>query len=120
MQNNIKSVSSGEDDLVVEFNSDGDIGASTYLNDGDEVVSVTGCIDNPDEPGWYQITGTTSGVTADGEEATFRSVSHYFYICDCEDEAVYSSPTRAEGSGFGLPAALAGLLAAVLAVVRRR
>jgi hypothetical protein len=208
LQNNIKSVSSGEDDLVVEFNGDGDIGASTYLDDGDEVVSVTGCIDNPDEPGWYQITGTTSGVTADGEEATFRSVSHYFYICDCEneaaarrqlgpppsepettttptptssgdadestdaaretvtprpageqtatrtrtatgptpmstavastteaattvestptedtdswDEAVYRSPTRAEGSGFGLPVALAGLLVAVFAVVRRR
>ncbi len=209
LQNNIKSVSSGEDDLVVEFNDEGDIGASTYLDDGDEVVSVTGCIDNPDEPGWYQITGRTTGVTADGEEATFRSVSHYFYICDCEDEAaarrqlgpppsepqttatptptpesaadaagsadsaaeaatpgsdgerttrtrtaagstptptdaaspteaattpestptedtdswdeaVYSSPTRAEGPGFGSLAALAGVLAAVLAVVRRR
>ena len=210
LQNNIKSVSSGEDDLVVEFNGDGDIGASTYLDDGDEVVSVTGCIDNPDEPGWYRITGRTSGVTADGEEATFRSVSHYFYICDCDDEAaagrqlgpppsepqatvtptpapsgnaddpadaakgpatpgsegpqmamstptrmaagstptptdadrsteaaatpertpaedtdswdeaVYSSPTKAEGSGFGFAAALAGLLAAVFVVVRRR
>ena len=191
----------------VEFNGNGDIGASTYLDDGDEVVSVTGCIDNPDGPGWYRITGTTGGVTADGEEVTFRSVSHYFYICDCEDEAarrqlgpspsepqatatltptpsknaddpadaagetamqgpegrqtatstrtaagstptptdaarstetaatpertpaedtdswdeaVHSSPTKAEGSGFGLPATLAGLLAAVLAVVRRR
>jgi len=66
------------------------------------------------------ITGTTSGVTADGEEAIFRSVSHYFCTCDCEDEAVYSSAHQGQGSGFGLPAALAGLLVAAFAVVRRR
>ena len=52
LQNNINSVSSGENGLVVEFNGDGDIGASTCLDDGDEMVSVTGRIDNFDEPDW--------------------------------------------------------------------
>jgi len=45
-------VSSGENGLAVEFNGDGDIGASTCLDDGDEMVSVTGRIDNFDEPDW--------------------------------------------------------------------
>jgi hypothetical protein len=54
------------------------------------------------------ITGTTSGVTADGEEAIFRSVSHYFCTCDCEDEAVYSSAHQGQGSGFGLPRGAGG------------
>ena len=117
-QNDINSIPSGENGLVVEF--DGDIGASTYLDDGDEVVSVTGRLDESDEPGWYQVTATTGGVTADGDEAIFRSVSHYFCTRDCEDEAVHSSAHQGRGSGFGLPAAPAGLLVAAFAVVRRR
>jgi len=87
LQNNIKSFSAGEDELVIEFDGEGDIGASTYLDDGDEVVSVAGCIDNPDEAGWYQISGSTTGVTAGGERVTFRSVSHHFHVCDCDSEA---------------------------------
>ncbi|PSQ13770.1 hypothetical protein BRD02_12155 [Halobacteriales archaeon QS_8_69_73] len=122
LQNNINSIPSGENGLVVEFDfdGDGDIGASTYLDDGDEVVSVTGRIDDSDEPGWYQVTATTGGVTADGEEATFRSIFHYFCTCDCEGKAVCSSAHQGRGSGFGFPAALAGLLVTAFAVVGRR
>ena len=77
LQNDVKTFSAGEDDF----------GASTYLGDGDEFVSVAECIDNPDEPGWYRISGTTTGVTESGERVTFGSESHYFWICDCENEA---------------------------------
>jgi hypothetical protein len=77
LQNDVKTFSAGEDDF----------GASTYLDDGDEFVSVAECIDNPDEPGWYRISGTTTGVTESGERVTFDSESHYFWICDCENEA---------------------------------
>jgi len=87
LQDNVKTFSAGEDVFEVEFNGEDDFGASTYLDDGDEVISVAECIDNPDEPGWYRISGTTTGVTDDGERVTFGSDSHYFYICDCEDES---------------------------------
>jgi len=86
-QNNVKTFSAGEDVFRVEYNGEEDFGASTYLDDGDEFVSVAECIDNPDEPGWYRISGTTTGVTEDGERVTFGSESHYFWICDCENEA---------------------------------
>ncbi|PSP78729.1 hypothetical protein BRC88_10415 [Halobacteriales archaeon QS_4_69_225] len=86
LEDNVKTFSAGEDVFEVEFNDEDDIGASTYLDDGDEVISVAGCIDNPDEPGWYRISGTTTGVTENGERVTFGGDSHYFYICDCEDE----------------------------------
>lgn len=87
LTNNVKRFSAGEDRLETEYNGENDIGASTYLNDGDEFVSVADCIDNPDQPGWYQIAGRTTGVTADDEEVTFGGRSHYFWICDCADEA---------------------------------
>ena len=87
LQDNVNTFSAGEDVFEVEFNGEDDFGASTYLDDGDEVISVAECIDNPDEPGWYRISGTTTGVTDDGERVTFGSDSHYFYICDCEDES---------------------------------
>ncbi len=87
LQDNVKTFSAGEDLFEVEYNGEDDLGASTYLDDGDELISVAECIDNPDEPGWYRISGTTTGVTESGERVTFGSDSHYFYICDCEDEA---------------------------------
>lgn len=87
LTNNVKSFSAGEDRLETEYNGEDDFGASTYFDDGDEFVSVADCIDNPDAPGWYRITGRTKGVTAEGETVTYGGQSHYFWICDCEDEA---------------------------------
>jgi hypothetical protein len=87
LQDNTQSISAGEDVFRVEFYGENDFGPSTHLNDGDAVVSVAKCIDNPDEPGWYQITGSTTGVTEDGERVTVSGASHYFWICDCEGEA---------------------------------
>jgi hypothetical protein len=87
LTDNVRSFSSGDDRLETEYNGENDLGASTYLDDGDELVSVADCIDNPDDPGWYRITGRTTGVTADGETVTYGGQSHYFWICDCADAA---------------------------------
>lgn len=87
LTDNVKSFTAGEDVFKVEYYGEDDFGASTYMNDGDEFISVAKCIDNPDEPGWYRITGSTTGVTESGERVTFSSESHYFWICNCEDEA---------------------------------
>ncbi|MEF8915417.1 PGF-CTERM sorting domain-containing protein [Natronomonas sp.] len=87
LKNNVKRFSAGEDVFELEFNGEDDFGASTRFDDGDAFVSVAQCIDNPDEPGWYQITGSTTGVTPDGERITFSSDSHYFWIGDFENEA---------------------------------
>ena len=87
LEENVKSFSAGEDLFRVEYYGEDDFGSSTYLDDGDEFISVAKCIDNPDEPGWYRISGTTTGVTESGERVTYGSDSHFFWICDCEDEA---------------------------------
>jgi len=87
LEEKTKTFSTGEDVFRVEFNGEDDFGPSTYLDDGDAVISVAVCIDNPDEPGWYQIEGSMTGVTEDGERVTQGGQSHYFWICDCEDES---------------------------------
>ncbi|PSQ40227.1 hypothetical protein BRD07_07770 [Halobacteriales archaeon QS_9_68_42] len=87
LEENVKSFSAGEDLFRVEYYGEDDFGSSTYLDDGDEFISVANCIDNPDEPGWYRISGTTTGVTESGKRATYSSDSHYFWICECGDEA---------------------------------
>ena len=84
---NVKSFTAREDLFRVEYYGEDDFGSSTHFDDGDEFVSVSTCIDNPDEPGWYRISGSTTGVTDSGDRVTFSSDSHYFWICDCEDEA---------------------------------
>jgi PGF-CTERM protein len=87
LQNNVKRFSAESDVFQVEFYGEDDFGESTYFDDGDAFISVAQCLNNPDEPGWYQISGSTTGVTESGEEKTFGGESHYFYICDCEDDA---------------------------------
>ncbi len=87
LQEHVKRFSAGDDRLETEYYQEDDFGASTYFNDGDAFVSVAECIENPAEPGWYQITGTTTGVRSDGERVSFSGESHYFWICECEDEA---------------------------------
>lgn len=88
LEDKIKRFSAGEDEFVTEFNDEDDIGASTHLNSEDRILSLIECIDNPEEPGWYQIdVAAVTGRTADGEEVTFEDPSHYFWICECQDEA---------------------------------
>lgn len=87
LEDNVKSFSAGENHFEVEFYDEEDFGSSTSLEQGDAIKSVATCMDNPDEPGWYQISGSTTGVTESGERVTIGSESHYFGICECQDEA---------------------------------
>lgn len=87
LQENVKTFSAGEDVFETEYNGEEDFGPSTHLDDGDELISVAKCPDNPDEPGWYQMSGSSTGITESGERVTYGGDSHYFWICDCENEA---------------------------------
>lgn len=87
LEKNTKQFSAGEDVFEVQFNGEDDFGGSTHLNDGDAIISVAKCIDNPDDPGWYQISGSSTGITESGERKTFGDQSHYFWVCDCANEA---------------------------------
>lgn len=87
LMDNVKSFSAGEDELETTYYDENDFGASTHLDDGDQLVSVTECINNPDEPGWYRIEGLTEGVNSPGEQVSYGGYSHYFWICNCENEA---------------------------------
>jgi hypothetical protein len=86
LETHTKTFSADEDVFQAEFYGEDDFGSTIGLQDGDAVVSVASCIDNPDEPGWYQITGSTTGVTESGERKTVEGESHYFWICECADE----------------------------------
>jgi PGF-CTERM protein len=75
--------------VLVEFYNEDDIaGETTYVNESDEIVSYqTNCFGNPDEPGWYQISAKLNGTGWDGERKEVSATSHYFWICDCENES---------------------------------
>lgn len=108
---------SNEDRIVIDFDDPGKIGHQpVYMNTTDEFVShVTNCRGNPDQPGWYQLTGTINGTTWSDEHVERTTNSHYFYICDCTsyDEAVASigpppsretaTPTPSPSSGQTTP-----------------
>lgn len=88
LEENVKRFSAGEDVFEAEFYDEDDFGPSTHLNSDDRVVSIIECVDNPEEPGWYRIdVAAVTGRTPDGEVVTMEDASHYFWICDCEDEA---------------------------------
>lgn len=116
LENNVKRFSSGEDVFEAAFYDEDDFGPSTHLSSDDQVVSIIECVDNPEEPGWYQIdVAAVRGRTTDGEVVTHEDASHYFWICECADEAAArerlgpppsepaptATPT-ADGSGDGI------------------
>lgn len=87
LTDNVKRFSAGEDVFEAEFYDEDEYGPSTHLNSDDRVVSIIECVDNPEEPGWYQIdVAAVTGRTPDGEVVTMEDTSHYFWICDCEGE----------------------------------
>lgn len=127
--------------------------ASTYtseipLSKDDEISQYFGgnCLQNPSEPGWYQLSNTLKVTLPDGNERTFKFKSHHVYICDCEtrQQAVNklgeppqsggengtggpsaatdtggTTATTASGPGFGSVAAFAGLFGAIILAVQR-
>lgn len=109
---NIENVYQSEDKLAIDFwdPEDEPYGKTVHFNVTDEFVShVTDCRGNPDEPGWYQLTGTINGTTWSGEYVERTTTSHYFYICECSsyDDAVDtigpppSRPTPTETTDHG-------------------
>lgn len=86
---NVRETEITEDHFVAQFYEREDFGgASTHVDAGDSIVSVNvDCFGTPDEPGWYRISGTTTGSMDDGTDVEYETVSNYFWICECDDEA---------------------------------
>lgn len=83
---------SNQDRVVVDFDDPGgNFGEEpVHLNVTDQFIThMSDCRGNPDQPGWYQITGTVNGTAWSGGHAEYTTTSHYFYICNCKsyDEA---------------------------------
>jgi PGF-CTERM protein len=82
-----------EDRILLKFFDEGDLaGDPVTIRDEDQIASATSaCFANPSEPGWYRVNGLLngSGVNGQGEQEyqTFDTMSHYFYICECDSEA---------------------------------
>jgi hypothetical protein len=88
LYSSVKSFTATEDVFESTFYDEDDFGESVHLNSGDRIFSVIECPDNPARAGWHQIEeSSVTGRTADGEVVTYADPSHYFWICDCENEA---------------------------------
>lgn len=102
-----------EDRIVIDFDDPGTIGQQpVHLNVTDQFVShMSNCRGNPDQPGWYQLTGTINGTTWNGGHAEYTTTSHYFYICDCgsydEAERKLGPPPSKRGQSASSPTASA-------------
>lgn len=80
--------------------------APLELDAGDQVVLTTvDCVRNPEDPGWYQTWGSINGTTDAGDHGASRLQSHYFYICDCEDEEAAREYLGPPPSEVGTPPA---------------
>jgi PGF-CTERM protein len=80
---NAERVEFNEDEIFIDMVDSGD-GAVAFETDDQLVAVLAGCIENPDEAGWYQVTGKLNGTRSNGSPAGVAQQSHYFAICDCE------------------------------------
>jgi hypothetical protein len=88
LTDNVKSFSAGEDSFESKFYDEDELGESVHLNSEDRVFSVIECPTNPPEAGWHRIdAASVKGRTAGGEVVTYEDPSHWFWICDCRNEA---------------------------------
>ena len=84
----MKSFSASEDVFESRFYDEDELGESVHLNSEDRVFSVIECPQNPPEAGWHRIdAASVTGRTAGGEVVTYEDPSHWFWICDCRNEA---------------------------------
>lgn len=61
------------------------VNGSFDLSAGDELVaSISNCLYNPEEEGWYQ--GQVY-LTDEDDSIRLQTKSHYYWICACEDES---------------------------------
>ncbi|WP_255194897.1 hypothetical protein [Halorarius litoreus] len=87
--NKYKGISFQDDKIVVEFyKEEGAVtGETVGLATDDQIVAAgRNCYDNPDQKGWYQVTGKLNGSTNDNTQTDYEiSVkTHYIYVCDCD------------------------------------
>ena len=88
LTDNVKSFSAGEDGFESRFYDEDELGESVHLNSEDRIFSVIECPKNPPEPGWHRIdAASVKGRTAGGKVVTYEDPSHWFWICDCRNEA---------------------------------
>ena len=88
LTDNVKSFSAGEDGFESRFYDEDELGESVHLNSEDRIFSVIECPKNPPEAGWHRIdAASVKGRTAGGEVVTYEDHSHWFWICDCRNEA---------------------------------
>ena len=88
LTDNVKSFTASEDVFESRFYDEDDLGESVHLNSEDRVFSVIECPTNPPEAGWHRIdAASVKGRTPDGEVVTYEDPSHWFWICDCRNEA---------------------------------
>lgn len=80
---NAERVEFNENEIFIDMVDSG--GSAVSFQTDDQLVAVLGgCIENPDEAGWYQVTGKLNGTRSGGSPAGVAQQSHYFAICDCD------------------------------------
>lgn len=113
--------------LDIEWYAPDDFGSPVRLSRGDRFLSAqSGCMTNPDEPGWYRWASYNEAELENGTKIVPEgpAYSDWYYVCDCADreEAVETlgpppgeepegtpTPTPTEtGDGGSTPTAEAG------------
>ncbi|WP_254820912.1 PGF-CTERM sorting domain-containing protein [Haloglomus halophilum] len=83
-----KSISFEKHQITVKFYKEDQLaGGPVGVKSADQIVARgDNCIQNPSEPGWYQISGKINGSTNGDTTTDFSqdTTSHYIYVCDCE------------------------------------
>lgn len=80
-----QSVTYAQDNIFVEFYKEDQLaGGPVNVTVNDQIVSrVANCLQNPQEPGWYRLTGYINGSTKMDPQTDFTiyGASKYTYIC---------------------------------------
>jgi PGF-CTERM protein len=84
--NAYRSVTYTQDGIYVQFFKEDSLGGSPVnITVNDQIVSrVTNCLQNPDDPGWYRLTGYINGSTQmdANTDYTIYGAAKYVYICE--------------------------------------
>jgi hypothetical protein len=83
-----RSYTSAPEGFFIEFYKESALaGEPVVVTTADQVVArQNNCVNNPQEPGWYRVTGYLNGSTKDDTttDYTIYATSRYTYVCDCE------------------------------------
>jgi MYXO-CTERM domain-containing protein len=102
-----KSISFEKHQITVKFYKEDQLaGGPVGVKSADQIVARgDNCIQNPSEPGWYQINGKINGSTNGDTTTDFSqdTTSHYIPVCDCENrqeaEEKLGPPPSSDGGG---------------------